>query len=56
MTNRETALYVELKKMIHYAACLENECERLGGTIKNPKNMTLENARTVLHKADGQAA
>lgn len=53
MTKRESTLYAELKRIVHYAACLENECERLGGSIKSPRNKTIESAQGVLRSVDG---
>ena len=49
LTRREADLCSMLKRMVHYAACLEQECAALGnGAFVDPKNRSLEPARNLL--------
>jgi hypothetical protein len=48
MRKLEQRLYVELRRAVHYALCLERECARLGNPVAGPRNITLRDAQALL--------
>lgn len=49
-------MYKLAKRLLHYAICLEDECERLGNkALKSPSNVTIREAKAKLTEVDGKA-
>lgn len=52
----EQRLYENVRRLTHYAACLEQECARLGNPIgADSRNVTLRDARALIAEIKGEA-